>query len=167
MRVMKQVMTDGAGRCRRTAIHRFISVMVLAGGLMGAGVSGASAYDEKHLEPVTDEMTRAECGACHIPYAPGLLPADSWKAVVDDLSNHFGEDASLKPEKVDHIRAYLVAHANPHHMMVGAPVRKITEQGWWVREHRYDVSEDTWKEVGTKANCVACHKNAANGNFEN
>ena len=47
-----------------------------------------------------------------------------------------------------------------------APLR-ITELPKWVREHR-EVSKREWasKEVGSKANCVACHVDAEKGYFD-
>ena len=36
-----------------------------------------------------------ECGSCHVPYPPGLLPNESWQRLMANLPQHFGTDASL------------------------------------------------------------------------
>ena len=43
-----------------------------------------------------------ECAACHIAYPPRMLPAESWRRVLNGLPNHFGTDASLDAESVRH-----------------------------------------------------------------
>jgi hypothetical protein len=47
-----------------------------------------------------------------------------------------------------------------------APLR-ITETRWFVRKHD-EVPRATWsrKSIGSAANCVACHRQAEQGNFE-
>jgi len=49
----------------------------------------------------------------------------------------------------------------------GAAPLRITELPKWVREHdEVPRSEWTRKDVGSKANCTACHIDAAKGYFE-
>jgi hypothetical protein len=47
-----------------------------------------------------------------------------------------------------------------------APLR-ISETRWFVRKHD-EVPRATWsrKSIGSAANCVACHRQAAQRNFE-
>ena len=54
-----------------------------------------------------DPVYVKECGNCHIPYPPSLAPAATWKAVMDGLADHFGENPSLDPMKVVKIRDWL------------------------------------------------------------
>lgn len=117
-----------------------------------------------------------ECGACHMPYPAAFLPARSWSAIMDGLSDHFGEDASLAPTAVEEIRTYLTANAAD---AVGAdgilrgvaetdtPLR-ITETPFWIRAHQGEVGEAafTSPKVRSKSNCIACHRGAAAGSFE-
>ena len=56
-------------------------------------------------------MFAHECGACHWAYAPEFLPARSWQAITSNLSDHFGEDASLDPDTTGKIADYLIAHS--------------------------------------------------------
>jgi len=128
--------------------------------------SGAVAADRM----VNDEMTRAECSACHIAFPPRLLPAANWDAVMSGLKDHFGEDASLDEASVAHVRDYLVANAGKDDPTAidadGKPLLRISERGWFQREHRGEVSDAALKKAGTWANCVACHAGAEKGMFD-
>ena len=122
-----------------------------------------------------DPVYVSECGACHAPYHPSLAPAAVWVAIMDHLDQHFGEDASLEPDKVAGIRAYLVANAaetvdtKPAHLFSRrdpADPLKITATPWWRRIHS-GIPDSVFaaKAVGSRANCSACHQDAATGLF--
>lgn len=150
----------------------FASLLMAGTGLLFPAASfagdhhGSRGDDDDRVPPVTDPLTRQECGACHMPFPAALMPAASWQAVMGDLSNHFGEDASLPPAKVTAITDYLTRNAGRGSLSTGAPLTRISEQGWWIREHRNEVSPRQWEQVGSKANCKACHKGAEQGDFE-
>ncbi len=117
----------------------------------------------------------SECGDCHAPYHPSLAPAAVWVAIMEHLDQHFGEDASLEPDKVARIRAYLVANAaetvdtKPAHLFLRrdpADPLKITATPWWRRIHSGIPDRVfTATAVGSRANCSACHQDAASGLF--
>ena len=110
---------------------------------------------------------REECGACHIPYPPRFLPKASWKAIMANLSDHFGEDASLADETAAKIRGYLISHAARWRVRKNArPPLRITKLRWFVREHRHEVSPRRLKKAGSWSNCAACHRGAARGYFD-
>jgi len=144
--------------------------------LGGAGLLVSLAGADERYPPVTDEMTRKECGDCHMAFQPAFLPARSWAKIMDNLQDHFGEDASLPEDKVKHIKAYLMANAADTRwrskMMRGVgkdwtPLR-ITELPYWKHEHEEEVSPAAWKDprVKSRANCVACHKRAERGIYD-
>lgn len=112
----------------------------------------------------------AECGACHLAFAPGFLPAASWTAIMATLPDHFGEDASLPPEQVAEIGAYLTAHAGPDPRGLDAanPPLRISALPWFTDEHgsRLVAKAKADPKIGTMANCAACHRDAARGIFE-
>ena len=124
------------------------------------------------VAPVTDETAKAECSACHIAYPAGFLPAASWSAVMGDLSNHFGEDASLPDEVVRRIEDYLVTHAadaggrNWRGLDPADPPLRITGLAWFEREHSREVSSRAKARAGSMSNCTACHQGAEMGYFE-
>ncbi len=110
---------------------------------------------------------REECGACHIPYPPRFLPKASWKAIMANLSDHFGEDASLADDTAAKIRGYLISHAARWRVRKNArPPLRITKLRWFVREHRHEVSPRRLKKAGSWSNCAACHRGAARGYFD-
>jgi hypothetical protein len=126
------------------------------------------------LSAVKHEATKTECGACHMAFQPQFLPARSWEAIMGDLANHFSENAELDDAVRADITAYLIANAadaggKKNRLLRGikdsqTPLR-ITEMPWWVRSHRGEVSEASFKRAGSKANCMACHRGADKGYF--
>ena len=128
--------------------------------------------------PVTDPLVKEECGSCHLAFAPSMLPAASWRRMMSELKNHFGDDASLDPASVTRITDYLASNAGDtggrrygEKLLRGVsatnPPLRITELPKWVREHR-EVPAWEWKhkDVRTKANCTACHADAARGYYD-
>ncbi len=153
----------------------FGAALAVSTGLLVALNTGQAGADERY-PPVTDELTKKECGDCHMAFQPAFLPARSWEKIMDNLSDHFGEDASLPPEKVAHIKKYLMENAADTRwrskMMRGVgkdwtPLR-ITELPYWKYEHEKEVPPAAWKDpkVGSKANCKACHRYADRGIYE-
>lgn len=138
---------------------------------------GVVADEGERFKPVTNEVTSKECGACHMAFQPALLPKRSWSAIMAGLDDHFGENASLPPETAKEIEAYLIANAadagrSGSSMTFGlraseTPLR-ITETPYWIGAHRGEVSPRAFKDprVGSKANCVACHRGAEKGYYE-
>ena len=154
---------------------RIITLSAAAAVLVAAGLATAAISDERY-PPVSDAMTRKECGECHMAFQPAFLPARSWEKIMDNLSDHFGEDASLPRDKAEHIKKYLMANAADRRwgskMMRGVrkdwtPIR-ITELPYWKHEHEEEVPARAWKDpkVGSKANCKACHRYADTGIYE-
>jgi hypothetical protein len=63
------------------------------------------------IEPINPVYTH-ECGSCHVAYPPSLAPAEMWTVVMDGLSDHFGESASLDLGTAAKLRDWLVANAS-------------------------------------------------------
>ena len=128
-----------------------------------------------------------ECGACHQPYPPFMLPESSWKRIQGDLKNHFGEEISPTMKKGENrislndqtvIFNYLTQHSadkSTREIAVkvmkslnGARGRKsITKIKYWKDTHA-DIPRELFKskKVKRKANCFACHKNFEKGIIE-
>lgn len=142
---------------RRPIASRCLSAILLT-----FCVTAAQADDRERVPPVTHAATLKECGECHMAFQPGLLPSASWNRIMDGLSNHFGERATLPDTVAAEIRAYLTGNAGRG----DGRLLRITEQRWWPHEH--DLRPEIWrrKEVGSKANCEACHRLAAKGDYE-
>lgn len=140
------------------------------------GTAPNAKAEGKYLPPVSNKVYSQECGACHMAFQPQLLPSPSWEKIMGNLSSHFGEDASLSEAKATEIKNYLLDNSanrgGTSWMMRGMdssnlPVR-ITDMAWWQREHNRHVKPETWTstKVKSKANCEACHTNAAKGLYE-
>ncbi len=110
-----------------------------------------------------------ECSACHMAYPPGMLPAGSWQRLMGSLDKHFGTDASLDEASVRELSGWLKANAGTYKRVNEEPPQgRITKSAWFLRKHRDgEVPPDVWKRasVGSASNCLACHTNAAKGNF--
>ena len=142
--------------------------------VLGRAQAGGSHF----FAPVANAVVKEECGSCHLPFAPSMLPASSWTRMMANLKDHFGDDASVDPKLAAEIAAYLVANAGDQGgqrygnkllrnvSSTNAPLR-ITELPKWVSEHR-KVPDWEWKhkDVRTKANCAACHTNAELGYYD-
>ena len=76
--------------------------------LLGLAALPAAA-DKPRLPP--NPAYKAECGSCHVPYPPKLLPAQSWRALMARLDRHFGSDASLDARTSEEISRYLATES--------------------------------------------------------
>jgi len=56
--------------------------------------------------------TERECGACHNFIPPQEEPMQEWHDILQNLSHHMGEDASLPEPLRSDIEAYLVENAS-------------------------------------------------------
>lgn len=108
-----------------------------------------------------------ECASCHVAYPPGLLPAASWQALMNNLPRHFGADASVDAATLKELSAWLTANGSTRFFRGNRPPEdRISRSDWFVREHR-KVSSSTWKlpAVRSPSNCAACHTSAEQGEF--
>ena len=122
----------------------------------------------KSLQPAqSSPKFQQECTACHIAYAPELLPAESWRKIMSGLDKHFGSDASLDAQDKQEITAFLLKNSSNRWSAPTAPLR-ITETAWFKRKHdAHEINPAVWKnpQVKSPANCSACHPQAERGNF--
>lgn len=126
----------------------------------------ASAEAAPHKPSPANAQWQSECGSCHVPYPPQLLPATSWRTLMDGLERHFGTNASLDPESLATISAFLETYAGHGPKASSSdPAPRITETRWFTREHA-EVPSAIWARPNLKrSDCAACHREAANGDF--
>jgi len=144
--------------------HRVAAAMVL----LAASVASAQAQEHRASSAPVPPKYRQECGACHVPYPAGLLPAASWQRLMNDLPHHFGSDASLDAAATKELSAYLAANAGSDRRMREQPPQdRITRSAWFVRQHD-ELPAPAWRSpaVKTPANCTACHQQAIQGDFD-
>ena len=153
---------------RSLAIAALLAVLLPAAAMAEEGELGLTVHNS---------VARKECGACHVPYSPEFLPARSWRKIIDNLSNHFGEDASVTAKKRKMILAYFEAHAADRSgtrvgrafmrgIRRGQTPLRVTNTPMWNAIHE-GVARHWWTDprVKSKANCGACHGRAAQGFF--
>ncbi len=145
--------------------------------------SGGWVRSRPDVAPVTNATYREECGACHMAYQPGLLPAGSWVEIMQPaaLGEHYGDDASLSDALGREISTYLTANASDqaHRSRarafgvrtadtaagVGRDLPRITASVYFRREHdeipARMVTDNP--EVGSFSQCDSCHLGADRG----
>jgi len=136
---------------------------------------------KKEVASVKDDVYQEECGSCHFPYQPGLLPERSWKKLLSAsaLENHFKENAELDEETRLHIENYTIGNSadksrykRSRKVMASlesdvTPMR-ITEVPYIKSKHE-EIPEKLIKgndKVKALSFCDKCHQDAANGNFD-
>lgn len=129
---------------------------------------------ERRRAVATDPLYVEECGGCHMPYPGQLLPAASWRKVMANLEDHFGENAELDAATSRSIEAYLVdaSHEGGYSKLfrnLGSrlPLR-ITELPYFVHEHDEIPSRliEGNEKVRSLSQCNACHQGAERGYFD-
>ena len=141
----------------------------LAAALLTALPAWPALADGVRLPAQVPPAYRSECGACHVAYPPGLLPAASWQRLMGSLERHYGTDASLDPATVRQLATWLQAHAGTG-KRVGPeppPQDRLTRSAWFERKHR-QLDDAVWRlpSVKSAANCAACHTGADQGRFD-
>jgi len=130
-------------------------------------------YEKKH------QLFVEECTSCHTLYAPYLLPKRSWKKLMANLADHFGDDASLDETDRRSVEAYLLANSAEsstkeaaHYILnsvknIKKDIIAISESPYWRDKHAsLDKALFDSPKVKSKANCKACHRRFENGIIE-
>ncbi|WP_415396959.1 diheme cytochrome c [Sulfurimonas sp. CS5] len=131
---------------------------------------------KRGVAPVNDKLYEKECASCHFAYQPGLLPGKSWVKLMGGLDNHFDTDASLTPEDNKKILKYLVNNSAEkftnykRSKKINNSIRSdetpiaVSQTRYFIKKHR-EIKKKfiIQKEVGSLANCAACHTTAAKG----
>lgn len=113
------------------------------------------------------------CGSCHFPYQPGLLPAVSWKKIMSDVDNHYGNKLTLSPVEFNTMTRYLIDNSagrvndeisnNILQTLKHEPVvTRITKIPYIVNKHIQLDDEVKKKHFGQ---CDSCHQKAAQGKY--
>lgn len=182
----------------RKSILALVAVGLLAMGSTGLVLGDDDGHEgrehDKHgggwirsradVAPVTNATYGKECGACHMAYQPGLLPARDWASLMTPqaLAEHYGDDATLGDGPRQEIAGYLAGNAadrsgstRAHAFAAGAgatagqggALPRITQTRYFLRKH--DEIPDRLvtgnPKVGSFAQCNNCHRGAADGVF--
>ncbi|OGP49815.1 MAG: hypothetical protein A2Y79_02380 [Deltaproteobacteria bacterium RBG_13_43_22] len=137
---------------------------------------GNNPPEKVDFRPASNPLYKNSCGGCHFPFSPGLLPALSWKLILDRLENHFGEQVSIDPRSREEILNYLMENGADRagskkstkimNSLNGQIPLRITEIPIMQKKHRGIKPEVlSRKAIGSLSNCVACHTTAERGIF--
>jgi len=148
-----------------------LSIIIFSSVWAFAGEHGES----KGLPKITNETYRTNCGGCHFAYQPGLLPARSWQAITD--GGHPGGGLSLDKKAKAEIRNYLTQNSAERSnakrsrkilASLGSSVPTRISEVPYIREKHHEIDPDVFlrKAIGSRGNCIACHKTAANGDYD-
>ena len=133
-----------------------------------AFLSHTASWADSYKGPAPPAVYTQECGSCHLAYPANLLPKTSWQRVLNGLDKHYGSDASLDAATLKQIDSWLQTYGGQGKRAREEPPQdRITQSAWFKRKH-HEVSSATFKRVSIKspANCAACHRDAAQGDFE-
>lgn len=116
-----------------------------------------------------------ECGGCHVAYHPSLRTQKTWQSLLSNLSDHYGEDASLDEHGLMNITRYLMKQSahfvdseSAHNIgRQETQTMRITDTSYWKKRHK-EINEGLFSSpnVGSKINCNACHSDADSGRFD-
>jgi cytochrome b len=155
-----------------------VTVLVVLAAAAGATLHWLSRMSPPEslriLRPIV--AYQKECGSCHYAFNPGLLPASSWAALMTNLREHFGDDASLAAATTRNLASWLVSNAaetfdteSANRLRVVDPndPYRITSAPYWKRKHA-GIPPDVFsrKSVGGKVSCNACHRDAESGRYD-
>lgn len=150
----------------RIPMGRLLSGPLLALGL-ACGNGHAGDHERSRGLPLPGPYVQ-ECAACHVAYAPGMLPAASWRRLMDGLDKHYGTDAALDPKDLQLISRWLQGNADTRRTSAApVPEDRITRTAWFERKHRH-IEPATWRlaSVRSPSNCMACHTGADKGQYD-
>jgi hypothetical protein len=137
---------------------------------------GRRVHGEKCAKSLPSPAYRENCGACHLAYPPKLLPASSWKKIINRSEDHFGEPLVINTKNKEIISRYLIENSAERSSCKKAvkivkslqgesPVR-ITEIPYIRDKHRkIPLKTLERKSIGSLSNCSACHNKADQGVF--
>ena len=138
----------------------------------------ADSYSSNKTDvaPVNNQLYIKECGSCHFPYQPGLLPSNAWNKMMTNLENHFNSDASLNEADLQTLTKYLNDNSAEKNMqykrsnkIVSSLAKNqipdsISTTPYMIKKHE-DIKKNliSQNEVKGLFNCIACHKTADKG----
>ena len=134
-------------------------------------------YKKKYISPVNNPTYEEECGACHFPYQPELLPSGSWKKIMAGFDDHFGEEVEIDTKSINVISGYLISNSAEKSsakraMKIVSSLRgrtpiRISEIPYIIDKHdEVDPTVFNRESIGSLSNCPACHISAEKGIYD-
>lgn len=131
----------------------------------------------KTFPVVTNKIYKESCGSCHFAYQPGLLPSRSWVKIVDESNAHAGGDISLGEKTKAEVKNYLAQNSAENSKTeksrkildsIGNDTPVMISETPYIKHKHHQISEDVFarKAIGSRGNCIACHKSAESGIYD-
>ena len=164
-------------------INLFLVILISFGLVLPVAVQAEDGFwgwliklnRKNEVRMVENEQYKEECGSCHFPYQPGLLPERSWLKLLEatSLEDHFGDNAEMDESLRKPIEAFLSenaadkSHYKRSKKIVASlkaeetPLR-ISEVRYIQRKHRSMTDEyvKNNRYVKSLAQCDKCHQMA-------
>ncbi len=133
--------------------------------------------ERKTVPKVSNAVYQNSCGTCHFAYQPGLLPARSWRKIINESGGHAGGDLSLDEKTKTEIEKYLTQNsaekiqskrARKIVASIGSDIPTRISQVPYIREKHHEIRQEVFsrKSIGSRGNCIACHKTADHGDYD-
>lgn len=158
--------------------HLMLAVLSVSGLVIGTVVTLNGLSQRPLTLPPVGPMAQVyvdECAACHMAFHPSTRPAESWQLMMNRLSDHFGEDASLPDDTRIEIAEWLGQHAAAStdskpallwaDLLETTPVALPDTMVWQHLHASIDEDEFKHRTIYSRSNCIACHKDAETGWF--
>ncbi len=165
---------------------RVLLALALALLVIGAALKSAHAgakqgnngeMERRYIPPPEGSAYRRECGSCHFLYFPGLLPEGSWIKLMGQ-EEHFGEALKLDPAVKTGIIMYLKENSadkqrgNEWSSKIMRSLgtlspERVTGVPFIARKHA-KIKREVFERPPIRglSNCGACHRTAADGDFD-
>jgi len=136
-------------------------------------------YDKgnKKFSVVANDTYENACGSCHFAYHPGLLPSRSWVKIIDEENAHPGGPLSLDEKEKAEVKNYLTQNCAENSQekrakkimeSVGSGTPVMISEISYIKHKHHEIDQEVFarKAIGSRGNCIACHKNAESGVYE-
>ncbi|MBT4889912.1 MAG: cytochrome C [Rhodospirillales bacterium] len=156
-----------------------INFLLAAGILVFASAIVFEPARAESFPPISNQTVKTECGDCHMVFFAEMLPRQSWLNILNNLENHYGEDASIDPVSLKEITVFHTSRASDvlnsrgahkwrEGLRAGDVPERITTAPRFVRKHNDNDYKRMWTKFNlvSNADCVACHKDANKGLFD-
>ncbi|PHS78617.1 MAG: hypothetical protein COB59_06115 [Rhodospirillaceae bacterium] len=133
--------------------------------LFSASLFNTSTVQAETFPVIKDQTVLTECTECHMAFPPETLSTVAWTKIINGLEDHYGEDASLDAATTAIILDYHLKNANDvtntraaNKWRMSFPVMRIIDASRFIKKHKGCEAAWVHKDVGSKANCLSCHK---------
>ncbi|MBL7003112.1 MAG: diheme cytochrome c [Gammaproteobacteria bacterium] len=153
-----------------------VSAVTLSLGLLSIPVVWS---DSERFSSSFNSNYKEECGSCHIAFPAGLLPERSWSKILNNLDDHFGDNAELDEDSLKQINNFLSNNSSDKSSYRKASkfsrsiprnktLIRITDIPYFKHEHDEIPMQMIVNnpKVKTLSRCEACHSGAEKGRFD-